>query len=323
MKNFCIILSLLGMYLRFTQSANYGGISAITWANSLKTEAEVTAYLTSTHEMASEMLALDVTVPETPVVKMGSDAAGAFTLDACLKLFKDKRKSQELFLEVPSIDAYKAAAKVVLDASNGDAKTFVILNMRIFKGPNDLEEPVITPKMMKEHMSDGIRKSFALTNKDGNKKGYTGEIVTSISNGWTEGGFTTANGLFFELDVVHIAYTEPNVLEVIESLLALVPKRVYYLESGTLDKNHMAAFRMFISVTRDNSYFNVPDEFRKELFAEQPTAEPTTGTDDNPTVTGDPETVPTVPSGGRVLVPMCMIIEVLAIAGVKWIPNKN
>lgn len=302
MKSLCVILSVLGLWLRLTQAAS---LSQITWTNSLKNEVEVLIYKGSSHGMASEMLSLDTTAPGKPVVKMGPSAAGAFTLDACLKMLKFVQLSKALFLEVTSMDLYKAAKTVLMDESNSNAKAWVTLHMRVFRGP-DAMAPAITPSMIQAYMTDGIMKSFGMTALDGDITGFTEEMIGAVAVGWAEAGFNMVNDLCFVIDIHNIAYSDPRVLPMIDSFLKNVAKRVYYLKLGSLDFTHLENFKRYFQDKLDSAYLNVPDLFRNELFGDRPTI----GPDNKP----EPE-VTTEVSGGRALVPMGMIIGVLAIAG--------
>lgn len=298
MKNISFILSLLGLYLIDKQPviAVLPKYYEMTWTNSLKNESEVTKYLASEDEMASEVLSLSAETP--PVVKMGPNGAGAFTLDACLKQVKVGRKKKELFLEVPTLSIFKAAVVVLRDKSNGNAIDWVFLSMRVVKGPNG-KEPGITQKEILDANVVDIRKSIGLTIGEGPKKGFTADMYQKIIAGWEGWDINNERDMCFLIDIFHVSHTNAEALKSLDEALSLQPRRVYYLNQAKQNRVRMQAFRRHVGNDFKWTYFNAPEEFMDRFWAEDP-SEPT----------DEPES--STPAGSEKVVPLGIIV-VLAI----------
>lgn len=295
MSNLSFIFSLLYLCLFTAPPALATDHSKITWTQSLSTEKAVTDYLASKHGMASEVLSLSADSP--PVVKMGKDPTNTFTLTKCLEMMKTGRKHKELFLDVPSLEAYKAV-KAELDA---DAKKWVTLNLRIFQGPNG-DNVTITPKEVHEHIKDGVKKCVGMTSGEGNQTGYSSVTLNDVETTWRTFNWTKISILF---DIVYVSNTEDREGAMLSHLVKdHLPHRIYYMTAKQKKDVKMdVLLKHLIEVDYRGDYFDVPGAFQDKLL-EQLSFLPTPGPGPNPDFT---ETT-TASSGDGILGQMRMIL---------------
>lgn len=266
MTNF-LFLFLIGACSHLMPPAMARDKSKITWINSIATTKELNDYLASSHEMARDVLSLNA---DNSGVIIGPSSSGKLTLAACLETMKSGRKSsQSLFLDVTTMDIYMKAIDVLKEYAN--TEKWITLNFVMFRGPNG-DEPTFPPgdltAVRDEWPSINLRMSFSMTTGyKGKEKGYTAEVLQRFFMEWNTGGFNKIPVFGFALDIYHLSFTQPILLDRISDYLRMVKQIQLYTNEQTQDLVDMRIFSRFLDkMDMEQCYFNVPEKFWKRIF---------------------------------------------------------
>lgn len=283
-NSFSILLLIVLCLILLTPSAFAEDLSQIIWTDPnarLNTPELMAAYLKSDYQMAREWA---YPTSNDSFMWMGDNHAGTYRMrDALETMKRDRKKSQQLFIDVRYESNYVLAVKE-LDQVPG-SREWVTLSMRMWNTVSSYGHAFVHGKQMQKFNRDKVKKSFGPTYAGHHLGlGYDREMIINMTKAFYTYRFVMIPHLVLSFDIYYISTTTPELLDPLANIMKKGRRLELFVKDYGVPPEyvHMERFITFFRqhLNLKKCYLDVPQSFRDAIYPHLTTT--TTSTTNNP-----------------------------------------